>query len=72
MNNIISAITDFLTVAFLGTAIFLFAGEIKLEALKGASNGSTKLGHFTEKMTGSKLDLSDERVYGTKIKKKRY
>lgn len=70
MSNIISAITDFLSIAFLGAAIFLFAGEIRLEALKRASNGSTKLGHFTERMTGSKLDLSDERVYGTKPKNK--
>jgi hypothetical protein len=32
MSNIISAITDFLTIAVLGGAILLFAGEIKLEA----------------------------------------
>lgn len=63
MSNIISAITDFLAIAILGGGIFLFAGEIKLEALKKASLGSTKLSSFTTSMTGEALDLSDKRIY---------
>ena len=64
MSSIISGITDFLTIAFISGGILLFAGEIKLEALKRASFGSTKLVKYTERMTGSSLDLSDRRVYG--------
>jgi hypothetical protein len=64
MSNMISAITDFLIVGFLGGSILLFAGEIKLEALKRASLGSTKLSKYTERMTGTTLDLSNKRVYG--------
>jgi hypothetical protein len=64
MSNIISAITDFLIVGFLGGGTMLFASEIKLEAAKKSSNGSSKLSEYTERMTGSKLDLSDKRVYG--------
>ena len=72
MGSIISAITDFLTIAFLGGGILLFAGEIKLEVAKKAAQGSTKLSHFTARMTGETLDLSDERVYGKKTKNKGY
>ena len=64
MSNIISAITDFLIVGFLGGGILLFAGEIKLGALKKSSVSKSKLSTYTERMTGSKLDLSNERVYG--------
>lgn len=63
MSNIISAIQDLLTVVVLGSGILLFASEIKLEALKKASKGSTKLSSFTERMTGQGLDLGYKRVY---------
>ena len=66
MSNLLSAIYNLITVAFLGGGILLFAGEIKLEAAKRAAQGSTKLSTFTETMTGTTLDLSDERVYGKK------
>ena len=66
MGKLLSAIYDFLTIAFVGGAIFLFAGEIKLEAAKKAAQGSTKLTSFTKNMTGTTLDLSYERVYGDK------
>ena len=68
MSNFLSAIYDLITVSLLGGAIFLFTGEVKLEALKRASQGTTKLSSFTERMTGQTLDLSDERVYGEKSK----
>ena len=64
MGNLLSAINDFLSVALVGGAILLFAGEIKLEATKKAAKGSTKLTSFTNSMTGTALDLSDKRVYG--------
>jgi len=67
MSNLLSAIYDLITVSLLGSAIFLFSGEIKLEALNRASQGTTNLSRFTESMTGQRLDLSDERVYGKKI-----
>lgn len=64
MTNILSAIYDFMTIALVGGVILLFAGEIKLEAAKKAAQGSTKLTSFTQSMTGEKLDLSYQRVYG--------
>ncbi len=64
MINAFSAIYDFLIISIMGGAILLFASEIKLESLKKASQGSTKLSKYSERMTGTKLDLSDERVYG--------
>ncbi|MFT6631532.1 MAG: hypothetical protein ACJAS4_001481 [Bacteriovoracaceae bacterium] len=70
MSNFLSEIYDLIAVSLLGGAIFLFAGEVKLEALKRASQGTAKLSSFTERMTGQTLDLSDERVYGKNSKKK--
>lgn len=64
MSSIISAIQDFVTVIILGGGILLFASEIKLEALKQTSKGSTNPSNFTAKMTGETLNLSHKRVYG--------
>lgn len=64
MSNLLSAIYDFISVLFLGGAILLFASEVKLAMTKKAIQGSSDLGIYTERMTGSKLDLSDKRVYG--------
>ncbi len=64
MNTIISRIYDFIYIAFIGGAILLFAAEIKLAMAKKAREGSTKLVPFTQSLTGTTLDLSDERVYG--------
>lgn len=56
MNSIISSISAFiqktLAIAVLGSGILLFAGEIRLAALKKASQGSSKLSSFTVRMTG--------------------
>ncbi len=58
MSNLISAISDFIhkvfAVGIISLGILLFAGEIKLAALKKASQGSAKLSTFTMKMTRSK------------------
>lgn len=64
MSNLLSAIYDFIGVLFLGGTILLFGSEIKLAMMKEASKGSIKLGTFSEKLTGEKLDLSNKRVYG--------
>lgn len=62
MSNILSAIYDFITVAFIGGTICLFAAEIKLAAVKMANNGSSNLTKYTQTMTGTKLDLSKKRI----------
>ena len=64
MNNLISKIYDFIAIAFIGGTILLFAAEIKLAAVKQAQKGSTELTGFTQSLTGTTLNLSDERVYG--------
>ncbi|MBT4792725.1 MAG: hypothetical protein HON90_14215 [Halobacteriovoraceae bacterium] len=65
MNLIISKIYDFISIAFIGGTVLLFAAEIKLAAAKKAQEGSVKLTGFTQSLTGTTLNLSDERVYGT-------
>lgn len=64
MNLIISKVYDFIAIAFIGGSILLFAAEIKLAAAKKAKEGSVKLSGFTQNLTGTTLNLSDERVYG--------
>ncbi len=64
MNRLLSGIYDLMTIAVLGGGILLFSAEIKLAAAKKAREGSTKLSTFTQKITGTSLDLSHERVYG--------
>ncbi len=65
MNRILSPIYDFITIAIVGGGILVFAAEIKLAAAKKAKEGSVKLTGFTQTLTGTTLNLSDERVYGT-------
>lgn len=64
MNSLINSISEFisnlLAVALLGSTIALFAGEVRLAALKKASHGSSRLSGFTVKMT--KMNVS--RAYG--------
>ncbi len=64
MSNLLSAIYDFIGVLFLRGAILFFTSEVRLAMIKKASAGSSSLGTFSEKLTGSKLDLSNKRVYG--------
>jgi len=42
-----------ITASLIGSGVLLLAGEIRLAALKKASQGSTKLTSFTERMTGT-------------------
>jgi hypothetical protein len=61
MKQLISTIFSFLqtaiAVGLIGSALCLFAGEVRLAALKKASQGSSKLTKFTERMTEMKLNL---------------
>jgi hypothetical protein len=60
MKTLISAIqsfiSNFLAVGMITSALLLVAGEIRLAALKKASEGSSKLSPFTERMTGMKVN----------------
>lgn len=59
MEEIIESIIDFISkltaIAVIGTALTVIAGEVRLAALKKASEGSSKLTSFTEHMTGITL-----------------
>ena len=59
MKTFISAvqsfISHFLAVEMITSALLLVAGEIRLAALKKASQGSSKLSPFNERMTGMKV-----------------
>jgi hypothetical protein len=59
MDNIIESISDFIggviATALIGGGLLLFAGEIRLAALKKAKQGSTPLSSFTQRMTKTKL-----------------
>ena len=58
MGRLISGISDFISkvLAFVvaGSMIALLAGEVRLAALKKASQGSIKLSGFTQRMTKTK------------------
>lgn len=60
MSQLIRAISDLagkvISLSLVGGAILLLAGEIRLAALKKASQGSSKLSPFTERMTGMKVN----------------
>lgn len=59
MGNLLEGISEFISkalkVVVAGSILTLVAGEVKLAALKKASQGSTKLSAFTQKMTKTKL-----------------
>ncbi len=60
MGQLLRAISDLagkvISLSLVGGAILLIAGEIRLAALKKASQGSSKLSPFTERMTGMKVN----------------
>jgi hypothetical protein len=60
MGQLLRAISDLagkvISLSLVGGAILLVAGEIRLAALKKASQGSSKLSPFTERMTGMKVN----------------
>ena len=55
MNELTSAIMAFfrtaITAALIGSGVLLLAGEVRLAVLKKASQGSSKLSGFAERMT---------------------
>jgi hypothetical protein len=57
MDNFIEMISSFigkiLVVTTAGASLLLLAGELRLASLKKASQGSSKLSAFTERMTGT-------------------
>ena len=59
MSKLISAIMGFIgtaiTATLIGSGVLLLAGEIRLAALRKASQGSSKLSGFTKRMTGTTL-----------------
>jgi hypothetical protein len=63
MSGLINAILGFIskatTLAVTGSVLALLAGEVRLAALKKASQGSSKLSNFTQKMTGLKIQFSN-------------
>jgi hypothetical protein len=60
MGHLFRAISDLagkvISLSLISGAVLLLAGEIRLAALKKASQGSTKLSPFTERMTGMKVN----------------
>jgi hypothetical protein len=55
MGRLMTGISDFIskaaTLAVMGSMVALVAGEVRLAALKKASQGSSKLSGFTQRMT---------------------
>ena len=56
ISSIQSFITNLLAIGMVTSGLLLVAGEIRLAALKKASQGSSKLSPFTERMTGMKVN----------------
>ena len=58
MGKLISEIVGFVQtvaiVSLVGTSVSLLAREVRLNVLRKAAHGSTKLSGFTQKMTGNK------------------
>jgi hypothetical protein len=52
ISTMVSFIEKILMVSLIGSGVALLGGEIRLTALKKASQGSSKLSGFTQKMTG--------------------
>ncbi len=57
-NAIMCFIRQSIAVSMMGSFLLLIAGEVRLAALKKASQGSSKLSGFTRKMTKTQLNLS--------------
>ena len=56
ISSIQSFITNLLAIGMVTSGLLLVAGEIRLAALKKASQGSSKVSPFTERMTGMKVN----------------
>ncbi len=59
MKALFSAISGLIqtviTASLIGSGVLLLAGEIRLAALKKASQGSSKLSGFTQRMTRTQI-----------------
>jgi hypothetical protein len=55
VNGIMSFIKQAIVISTMGSFLLLIAGEVRLAALKKASQGSSKLSGFTQKMTKTHL-----------------
>ncbi len=64
MNSLIKSISELISnliaAALIGGCITLFAGEVRLAALKKASHGSSRLSGFTARMT----KMNTSQLYG--------
>jgi hypothetical protein len=58
VNGIMGFIKQAIVISMMGSFLLLVAGEVRLAALKKASQGSSKLSGFTQKMTQTKLRLN--------------
>ncbi len=65
MGNIINAVSEFMgkiiAVTAISGSILIFAGEVRLAALRKASQGSSKLSTFTMKMTNTNIHSKGRR-----------
>ena len=57
-NATLSFIRQAIVVSMMGGFLLLVTGEVRLAALRKASQGSSKLSGFTQKMTKTQLNLS--------------
>lgn len=68
MNSLIKSISEFISnlvaVTLLGGTLVLFAGEVRLAALKKASHVSTRLSDFTAKMTKTNVSRASGGQHG--------
>jgi len=55
VNGIMGFINQAIVISTMGSFLLLIAGEVRLAALKKASQGSSKLTGFTQKMTKTHL-----------------
>jgi hypothetical protein len=58
MKAIMGFVRQAIVISTMGSFLLLIAGEVRLAALKKASQGSSKLSGFTQKMTQTKLRLN--------------
>ncbi len=58
MNAIMGFVRQAIVISAMGSFLLLIAGEVRLAALKKATQGSSKLSGFTQKMTKTKLRLN--------------
>lgn len=65
MNSFASSIADFLRVIFFLGATLTFGEILRQEVTRKLSQPKSSLEGHSEKLTGAKLDLSYERVYGS-------